>query len=192
MSNKPPNPNWLTIFVQFLIKYRYGVSFLVGIIIIGLWFFLYFIKHWNAKDGAQVCTGFFIVITLLFAALNFEFSNSKMQSDYRAAKELLTFNTASEWHKAPIKDYQRISIGFENKFISSKHKRLVADFEAFIDNSENLEYRESLKGILNYFESSSIAAHRGLIDKSFISEFFAHIYKIYYKDYFFILRNNDL
>ncbi len=189
-------PKWAKV-LDVIFAYRYIIMILViaGVIVLGTYLNGY--RDWTGKDTIQVCTGLLILLTLFFAALNYEFTSSKARRDYEAARELLTFNTASEWHKAPIKDYQRTSIGFENTFIASSAVRNVADFEVFIDNPANLEFRESLKGILNYFESSSIAANKGLIDRGFIKEFFYSIYKIYYRDYLFyierqrVVKNNE-
>lgn len=182
------NPQWLGKFFNNLFAYRYAICLLVVIGIIGLWFFLYFARDWTAKDAAQVCTGFFIVLTLFFTALNYEFAASKMKQDYRAAKETLTFNTANEWHKAPLKDFQKTSIEFENKFIASGDERSIEDFEKYIEG--NLEFRESLKGILNYFENMSVGVHKKLIDKEFVYEFHSFIFEIYYTDYYYYIESH--
>lgn len=107
------SPKWLEKLVNNTFKYRYVICLLVVISIFGFGLFLRYSRHWSAKDIAQVCTGFFIVITLFFTALNYEFSASKTKQDYKTAKEILTFNTACEWHKSPVKDYQKVSIEFE-------------------------------------------------------------------------------
>ncbi len=192
MSKNKLNPKWFRSFIKFIIKYRYPICFIIGLLIIGLWFYLYYDKDWVAKDASQVCTGFFIVITLFFAALNFEFANSKMQRDADSARELLTYNTATEWYKAPLKDYQKTSIGFENEFIWSREKRLPKHFRKYIDDPKNIDYKESLKGILNHFETVAIGIYKNLIDKDFLKEFYFHIFKIYYVDYqFYIIMQRN-
>lgn len=188
MSHHAFNPKWLQKFVNGIFTYRYTICLLVVISIVGFWFFLYFARHWSAKDAAQVCTSFFIVITLFFAALNYEFAASKMKLDYKSSKEILTFNTANEWHKAPLKDYQKTSIEFENKFIAFGGERSIKNLEQYVES--NLEYRESLKGILNYFENLSVGVYKGLIDKTFVYEFISYIFEIYYTDYYFYIENH--
>ncbi|PZR26947.1 MAG: hypothetical protein DI535_12285 [Citrobacter freundii] len=181
-------PFWLKRFVDIIHTYRYAICIIIMLLIFAVGLYLRINRHWSIKETAQLCTGFLIVITLLFAQLNFEFSNVKMQLDYKAARELLTYSTAQEWYKAPIKDFQKTSILFENNFIRSKSKRTSTDFAYYIEDINNIEFRESLKGILNYFESSSTATNRGLIDKDFIKEFFYDIYTAYYKDYLFYIE----
>lgn len=51
-----------------------------------------------------------------------------MKLDYKSAKEVMAFNTANEWHKAPVKDNQKTSIGFENQFIAIDTIRSANDF----------------------------------------------------------------
>jgi hypothetical protein len=163
------NPKWLKDFVSWTFNNRYSICLIIGITIVGLWFILYFARDWPAKDAAQICTGFFIVITLFFTALNYEFAASKMERDYKAAKELLTYNNATEWYKSPLREYQTIVIKYENKFINSSPTRTPEMFETFLD--QEVEYKEALKGILNHFETVSIGTYKGLIDKDFIKEF---------------------
>lgn len=186
-SNPYNNPKWLQGVVNVIFEFRYVVCLIVLIVILGLGLFLYFKNHWIAKDVAQICTGFFIVLTLFFTALNYEFTASKVERDNKAARELLTFNIAAEWHKAPIKDYQKATIEFEDKFIATKEVRDKEDFNLFLNNPVNIEYKEALKGTLNYFETVSIAIYRGLIDKDYIREFHRFIYQQYYGDYIFFI-----
>src|SRR5437868_3463479 len=63
--------------VSFISSYRYLVVVLFTFLIILLGIYLYFSDHWTFKDVAQVCTGFLLVITLFFAALNYEFTATK-------------------------------------------------------------------------------------------------------------------
>jgi hypothetical protein len=182
------NPRWFRAFIHLIIRYRYPICILVALAIGCLWFFLYLNKSWAAKDASQICTGFFIVITLFFAALNFEFANSKMQKDKESARELLTYNTATEWYKSPLKDYQKTSIGFETAFASSAINRFPEYFKDFINNPKNIDYKESLKGILNHFETVAIGIYKNLIDKDFMREFYRHIFHTYYVDYYFYIE----
>jgi hypothetical protein len=181
-------PRWSRRLAKLVFAYRHILMILVVAGVISLGIYLYLYRSWTGKDMMQVCTGLLIVLTLFFAGLNYEFTSSKAKKDYESAKQLLTFNISSDWHKAPVKDYQRTSIEFENKFIDSSNIRHEFDFEKFIEDSDNLDYRESVKGILNYFEWVAIAANKGLIDKEFIYEFFWYIFKLYYIDYMFYIE----
>lgn len=188
--------NWIVSLINFIFSYRYAFVLCFISLNLFLGYILYAERDWGFKDAAQVCTGFFIVVTLFFAALNYEFTYIKTKRDAQLARETLTFTTASEWHKSPIKDYQKTSIQHERIFIASTQARSAEDFEKYFEDINNLEFKESLKGIFNFFETISIGAYKGLIDKEFIREFYNGIFRIYYIDYYFyiakhrILRNN--
>lgn len=182
-------PKWLENLVNNLFLLRYIICFVITIAIIAFSIFLYSYKHWHFKDIAQVCTGFFIVITLFFTALNYEFTANKTLTDRKSAKDTLTFSTAAEWHKPPLRDYQRVSIQFEDQFMASKPFRTIEDFENFINDPTRIDFKESVKGILNYFETVSIGVSNGLIDNAFIEKFYRSIFRTYYVDYYFYINN---
>jgi len=189
--------NILQNLVKKIFDYRYAICFLILLLIIGLGFYLSIIRGWSFKDIAQVCTGFFIVITLFFTALNYEFAASKTKNDIKSARNTLTFNTAAEWHKSPVKDYEKEIINYEQKYFSLNAVRDIENFELFIGNPENTTYKESIRGVLNYLETVSIGTYDELIDKNFIKKFHRSIFKLYYVDYYFYishrreLRKND-
>lgn len=180
---------WPANVVKFIFTYRYIICILFVFAIGFFGIFLYLYKHWHFKDAAQVCTGFSVLMTLFFAALNFEFASSKSKQDYKATRELTTFNTANEWHKSPLNEYQKESIRFEKKFIDSKAVRTANDFEGYINDPDNLVFKESLKGILNHFECVAIGTYNGQIDKDFIRRFYKSIFRIYYVDYLFYINS---
>ncbi|MDB5199258.1 MAG: hypothetical protein JWO92_1221 [Chitinophagaceae bacterium] len=178
--------------IKYLFDHRYLISFFIVLAIMCGGIYLYTQKHWGFKDVAQVCTGFFIVITLFFTALNYEFSTSKMKQDYKSAKELLTYNTATEWHKSPLTEYQKTSISYEKKFIATNAVRTSKDFDLYISDPSNLDFRESLKGLLNSFETLAIGVHKELIDNDFMKEFYSLIFEIYYIDYYFFIESERI
>lgn len=178
--------------VNGIYKYRYSICLAFTIFITLLGFYLYFLKNWSFKDVSQVCLSFFIVITLYFAALNYEFSTSKMKQDYDAARFLLTYTTATEWHNKPLTEYQIKIIEFQKAFIASKPFRTVQHFNTFFNNSGNIKYKESLKGVLNSFESLSIGVHKNLIDKRFIKLFYKSIFEEYYLEYYFYIFDHRI
>ena len=192
MNYMQGNPVWTKNVVRLVFDYRYLVSIVIVLFILGTGSYLYFYGGWNARDVADVCTGAFIVLTLFFTALSFEFSSSKMKQDYKAARELLTFTTANEWYKGPLNRYQKISIAFERQFIASGRVRTANDFERFITHLSRLDFRESLKGILNYFETVSIGVKKGLIDETFIKEFFLGVFQMFYRKYFFYIEHKRM
>lgn len=179
----PEESTWVKRMVSGIFSYRYIICLCVIVLIILFGFYLYHCRGWIFKDVVQVCSSFFIVLTLFFAALNYEFTANKTRADAKSSKEILTYNIAAEWHKSPVKDYQKSSIQFEKKFIKTSADKTIKGFQEFIELEESLEFKESLKGILNYFETLSIAAYKGVIDTVFIKEFHNSIFRVYYIDY---------
>lgn len=175
-------------FVDLIFCYRYIICLFILISIFTFGFYLCYWRHWSFKSVAQLCTGFMVVLTLFFAVLNYEFTMYKTRNDVRSAREILTYNIAAEWHKAPVKDYQKSVIAFKNEFISCNEKRTVEKFDFFINDKNNIDFKEALKGLFNYFEAIAIAAYRGLIDEDFIREFHYGNLRVYYVDYFFYIK----
>ncbi|RFS22700.1 DUF4760 domain-containing protein [Chitinophaga silvatica] len=178
-------PRWYEKIGPWVLKNRYIICAFVIFAIAILGCYVYFSCKWIAKDTFQICTSLLLTITLFFTALNYEFSASKTINDYKTAKDILTFNTANEWHKAPLRDYQKTSIDFENRFMAMA-ERSVEAFDKYFEGEQ--EFRASLKGIFNFFESTSVGVHKGLIDKQFIFEFFSYIFEIYYVDYYYFIQ----
>ena len=179
----PRKLHWPRKLASGIFFYRYIICVLIIVFIVVFGLYLYLYRDWIFKDVVQVCSSFFIVLTLFFAALNYEFSSNKMRADAKSAKEILTYNVAAEWHKAPIKDYQKSVIEFEKKFRRTSADKTIDGFQTFIEDEENLDFKESLKGILNYFETFSIAAYEKVIDAGFIKLFHYSIFCSYYIDY---------
>jgi|GEM_PF-2594086 hypothetical protein len=171
---------------KFLFKHRYTVLAIFVVLILILSVYLHFRSHPIDKI-ASIATGCFVVLTIFFSILTYEYNALKNRQDSKASRDILTYNTAVEWYKSPLVDYQKTTIRYEKQFIASKTQRTVSDFDTFINDPLNIEYKEALKGILNYFETISIGAYKGLIDKEFTKDFFLSIYKIFYTDYFFYI-----
>ena len=64
-----------------ILKYRYLICLAVAFIICCTGFTLAYCASWPSKDIIQVCTGFLLIITLFFTALNYEFAALKTRND---------------------------------------------------------------------------------------------------------------
>lgn len=171
---------------KYLFRNRYTFLLIFVIIIILLGIYLHCRNH-PIEQVASITTGCFVVLTIFFSILSYEYNASKNRQDSKTSRDVLTYNTAVEWYKNPLVEYQKLTIKFKKQFTASKSLRTVSDFDLFIDDPANLEYKEALKGLLNYFETISIGAYKGLIDNDFIKDFFSSIFKIFYTDYFFYI-----
>ena len=137
------------LFDKYALLLRICLALVLIIVVIGVANFLHSEEpKLPTSDLAKFVVGGLVVVGLFYSILAFEFNVKKTKNDNKTAKEILTFNTANEWHKAPVKDYQKCSIEFEGKFIKNKSKRTTEELYNYIE--DNLEFRESLKGILNH------------------------------------------
>jgi hypothetical protein len=175
------------IFDKYSLLFRITVAIVLIIIVIGVADYLHDTeKDLPMSDLAKFVVGGLVVVGLFYSILAFEFNVKKTKRDYQTAKEILTFNTANEWHKAPVKDYQVTSIECEYAFQKTKPERTAEELYNYVQS--NLEYRETLKGILNYFENLSVGVYKELIDKAFVSEFISYIFEVYYIDYYYFIK----
>lgn len=179
-----PTPNVLKSITNLIFAWRYIITIVVLFLVLLIGFYLLQYRNWLPKDVIQICTGFLIFITLFFTALNYEFTSSKARKDYESARNLMTYNTATEWFKSQLSKYQTESVKHEKIFIASKSLRTIDDLNTYINSVKNREYMESIKGILNHFECLALAASKELINKDFIIEFYRTIFRIYYVDYY--------
>lgn len=181
MSNKKDNIEKI---IERVFINRYLISFIVFLLILGLGLYLYLCRPGHSfKDVSQICTGLLIVLTLFFTALNYEFNNSKTKSDKQASKDMLAYQISSEWHKPPISDFQKISIKWEEKFKALEGKKDIVQFNAFINELDHIEFKESLKGIINHFECVSTATHNNLVNSTYVKDYYGGIFSEYYQDY---------
>lgn len=135
----------------------------------------------HVKDTIQIVTGCLTLVTLFYAILNYEYSKSKTKEDLRKARETLTYNIATEWHKPAMVDNQKKVVVFRKDL-----KELFEDTPRFVDwlrKPENIDYSAAVTAILNYFESVSLAYEQGLIEPAFIRKFFEGLFCSYYASY---------
>jgi len=177
-------PRWSQQLANVVFATRYIIMMFVIVVVVVLGYYLNQNRGWTGKDTIQVCTALLILLTFFFAALNYEFTSSKARRDYESARNLLTYNTACEWHKNPMSQYQKDSISKENIFIATTPFRTIENFRDFIQLDEHRDFKQSLKCILNHFECVAIGCNKGMIDTEFIKNFYEMIFKIYYRDYY--------
>jgi hypothetical protein len=162
------------------VPYRYiGFTILVGIIIYVTNQF-YRTQHpeitdyIHLKDTIQICTGCLLVVTLFYSIMTYEYNHLKFKHDNKKAKDLLTYNTATEWHKTGMVDIQKKCVVLRTTK-PAVFKNKVA-FYLFLESSSNIDDKAAFASLFNYFESISIGVKQDLIDKKFIKEFFEHIF----------------
>lgn len=179
---------WLRVFVRSIFEMRHAITLImmIGIIILGC--MLISVKGWIFKDTIEVCTRLFIVISLFYTALNYEFNASKSKNEIKSNRDILTFNTAAEWHKNHLMTYQRTILIFERKFLQFHEKASPEEYMIFFEDIRNIDYKVALKGILNHFETVSIGVFNGLIDKAFMKLFYEAIFKAYFTKYYFFIK----
>jgi hypothetical protein len=175
--------------IEYIQKYRYRIILFLIVVIILLGLFLNIQLGMTPDKVAPILVSSFVIIALFLNALSFEYTWHKNLKDSQAARESVTFNTALEWHKSPLKDYIiRIVIAEAkdiSRFITEKDGKGLHDF---ISKPENIETRAALAGIFNYFETIAIGVKQKLIDAEFIKVFFKASFITFWKEYEFYIR----
>jgi len=140
---------------------------------------------------APIVLGSLAVMTLFFTALTFEYNHEKNIKDSEKSKSILTYNTAVDWNKSPITDHIILLTEHQdlmNPIIEKQDADLFWLFLTDRSKSYSLPIRSALAGILNYFEYVSLGIEKGLIDESFVREFFETIFLKYYDKYLFYIN----
>lgn len=171
--------------IQKMFKHRYTIILVLVCFITVFGFILNYGLNMPPDKVAPILTGSFVVIALFLNALSYEYNADKNRIDSQKQKDSLTYNAAVEWHKPPI-------IGYVKTIV--KHDPAM---KSFIDNkdgeklfkylTDNLDVREAVGGVLNYFETITLGVEQGLIDAIFIRKFFESIFISYYDEYDFYI-----
>ncbi|MDI9364045.1 MAG: DUF4760 domain-containing protein [Flavobacterium sp.] len=149
--------------------------------------YLKYVKNETIKDVLPLVTCSIIIMTLFYHVINYEHNLRKFNHDIKIARETLSFNTATEWHKPTMiehmKNFAQKIENFQNLVDQSNGK----EFSLELDKLENEELKTSIVCMLNYFESISLGVKQGITDEDFINGFFKTVFtNYYYKLNFFI------
>ena len=172
---------------EFVFKYRYHILavLIIGIILMG--FYLNYRLNIPVDKVAPIVTGGFVIITLFFSALTYEYNSSKTQRETEYARRILTYNTAVEWHKPPIVTYMSTITKYALDIEKFTNKKDIDGFWNYLLLPENLEVRAAISSIFNYFESISLGIEKKLIDEEFVRQFFDSLFSDFYKEYGFYI-----
>jgi hypothetical protein len=164
-----------------MIKRIVFIVLIIGALFYGAHYF-YFANDptGKLKDTCQIVTGALTVIALSYAFLTYEFNYKKALTDSKKNKELLTFNTASEWSKPYMLKYQIALGNFEEKY-DSNSEGYTKKFYDDLMKDENV--REAFACIFNYLETVALAVSQDLVDKEYIIRFMYLIFESYYNTY---------
>jgi hypothetical protein len=131
----------------------------------------------------KIGTGGSVVIAILYSIMTYELNIKKNALDHRVRKGASTYSAASDWHKAPMIDYARISAKFLESPTYALLKTDIPNFFIEFAKDENIDQRKSLISILNYFETISVANNSEIMDDIFVQKYFKSIFYEYYDNY---------
>jgi len=166
----------------FIFKHRYKFLLLFIILIIILGFFLHFRGH-SIDKVASITTGCFVVLTIFFSILSYEYNASKNLQDNQASRNLLTYTTSIEWYKPPLTGYTKLHYQHKKEIESFTKIGNTGGLYEYLSKEENTDLRIAITSILNYFEGISLGVSKKLIDEAFINEFFHELFITYYNKY---------
>lgn len=162
---------------------RYWAIFFLLITVSWLTYLQYKSSSGNIKDAIAVFAGGAVVITILYAFLNYEYTQRKFKHDVKSGKDVLSFNIAMEWQKEFMTKCCRNLDDFYEK-----NKKLLEDgknreFHEELCKPENNDAYYALMSIINFFESISLGVKQGIMDEEFIKGFFRSIFFSEYNKY---------
>lgn len=132
---------------------------------------------------AKIFLGGILIIGLIYAIINYEFSLNKNVTDINIKRSLATFDTINNWHKEPLVSH----INEMRKFEKSKQFNLIdGDIDELMDfmhDEKNAPLLNSLVSILNYFETIVSGMNEGILDQQYIRRYYELIMLEYYQHY---------
>jgi len=176
--------------IRFVFYYRLAIVFLCTIALL-----LFSVSVWESsvpteklKNLATVLTCGSIIIAIFYSILNYEYTQIRFKHDKKTAKEILTFNIASEWHKDPMAENIKIASKFLKKCKPFVEESNAKRFHEEIENEQNEDSKKALLALFNYFESISLGVKQGIMDEDFIKGFFSTAFQQYFNQYSFYIE----
>ncbi len=134
-------------------------------------------------ESAKIFLGGILIIGLIYAIINYEFSLNKNVSDISIKRSLATFDIINNWHKEPLVSH----INEMRKFEKSQHFNLINgdidELMEFMHDEKNAPLLNSLVSILNYFETIVAGMNEGILDQQYIRRYYELIMLEYYQQY---------
>lgn len=165
--------------LQFTVKY---ITLIVGIIVTCVLTAVYIVFSWaNVKVEtivAIVGSGFALT-TLMYAAMNLQFLLKTEEEKLSYQKKKMAAHFVSEWNRPSM---VRLTV------VGSEVKVAIRNLpgDKVLEHLKDSRKEAAVVSILNYFERMELAIQHGLVDESFLREFF-HLsvngYYLSFKEY---------
>jgi hypothetical protein len=190
--NIPPVEKAINQLVKFIFYYRlvFVLAALLFTIVTALHVYQSALPGERLKNSALIITFGSIIIGIFYSILNYEHGQLKFRHDVKVSRETLTFTTSCKMHEADtIRHFKNIKVFYDDNKASFIQANFLGIQQKLKDNPEA---RTSFVLLFNYFEGISIAVLQGIMDESFMKEFFKTVfieYHQYYGGYITHLRN---
>lgn len=168
-------------------KFRYRILLFLVVGIISLGFFLNIVLEVSPDKVVPILVSSFAIVALFLNALSFEYTWFKNLKDSQGSKESLTFNTAIDWHKSPLKDYIIKIVVSEPAMKEFFDPPDGEKLHSYISAAENIDVRAAIAGLFNYLETISIGIEQKLLDEKFMKLFYEGVVISFYTEYKFYI-----
>jgi hypothetical protein len=176
----PPVEKAINQVISFIFYYRlvFVLLALTGIVYTGLCVYEESMPADKLRNGALIFTGGSVIIGIFYSILNYEHNQLKFRHDIKVSRETLTYNTTCRMHEAEMIRHFKTLKGFYEDHRLLFSRGVYPDIQKLF--RDNTEARMALVVLFNYFEGISLGVLQGIMDESFMKEFFKSIFVEYH------------
>ena len=156
------------------------------LVFLGVFLILKYFLYWQTKESIDY-TSKIVLVLLAFLTLIYHIQNleNQIETQKRSNRQNLakyTYDICSDFRKPSMMDINenlRKLLIIKGELLLQKST--VKDFEAFLNDESQCEYRKALVVTLNYFESISAMVNAGDLDNEIVKKLFGKLFGRYYE-----------
>ena len=171
---------------RYSIKLIWLISFIFILVSLIVFFILYIIIEWNAKESFDYTTKFVLAtlafLTLLYHLHNLENQIKTQQKSNQQNLAKYTYDVCADFRKPMMMDINENLRCLVSEQKYNLTERNIKKFVKFVDNPKNKKYRKSLIVTLNYFEGVSGMVLAGDLDNTVVKKAFGGLFGRYYDE----------
>lgn len=171
---------------RYSIKLIWLISFIFILVSLIVFFILYIIIEWNAKEAFDYTTKFVLAtlafLTLLYHLHNLENQIKTQQKSNQQNLAKYTYDVCADFRKPMMMDINENLRCLVSEQKYNLTERNIKKFVKFVDNPKNKKYRKSLIVTLNYFEGVSGMVLAGDLDNTVVKKAFGGLFGRYYDE----------
>ena len=169
--------------VEIIFIVRYWVIFIMLAALSFITYHVSCLPDTQIRDTVAVFTGGCVIISVFYAAINYEYTQRRFKHDVKTAKDIASFNIALEWQKEYMTKVQNTV-----RVFYVKNKQLLDDgtprkFQDELDKPENDDAYTALVVMLNFLESVCLGVKQDMMDEEYVKGFFGTVFAMQYNRY---------